>query len=90
MGTLSQIESEIAALPLNLRAEVLDFVQFVKQRHGIPRAPVAVASAADTGDSPFFQALNDAGFIGCIETDEQLSTTYKSQLDFSTKIETRP
>ena len=47
-------------------------------------------SAADTGDSPFFQALNDAGFIGCIETDEQLSTTYKSQLDFSTKIETRP
>jgi hypothetical protein len=90
MSTLSQIESEIAALPLNLRAEVLDFVQFVKQRHGLPRAPVAPASAADTGDSPFYRAMKDAGFIGCIETDEQLSTTYKNQLDFSTKTGARP
>lgn len=30
MTTLSNIESEIAALPPNLRTEVLDFVQFVK------------------------------------------------------------
>jgi hypothetical protein len=90
MSTLSQIESEFAALPLNLRAEVLDFVQFVKQRHGLPRAPASPAPAADTGDSPFFLALKDVGFIGCIETDEQLSTTYKSQLDFSSKTGNRP
>lgn len=90
MSTLNQIESEIAALPLNLRAEVLDFVQFVKQRHGLPRAPVVLASAGDTGDSPFFQALTDVGFIGCIETNDQLSITYKSQLDFSTKAGARP
>lgn len=90
MSTLNQIESEIAALPLNLRAEVLDFVQFVKQRHGLPRTAVALVSAGDTGDSPFFQALNEVGFIGCIETDEQLSTTYKSQLDFSTKAGALP
>lgn len=90
MSTLSQIESEIAALPLNLRAEVLDFVQFVKQRHGLPRTPVATVPTADTGDSPFFLALKDVGFIGCIETDEQLSTTYKSKLDFSSKTGARP
>lgn len=90
MSTLSQIESEIAALPVNLRAEVLEFVQFVKQRHSLPRTPVALATAGDTGDSPFFQALTDVGFIGCIETDEQLSTTYKSQLDFSTKTGAMP
>ncbi|MFZ2124640.1 MAG: hypothetical protein WA012_11725 [Rhodoferax sp.] len=90
MSTLNQIESEIAALPLNLRAEVLDFVQFVKQRHGLPRAPIPLVSADDKEDSPFFQALQDVGFIGCVESDEQLSTTYKSQLNFSTKAGATP
>lgn len=90
MSTLSQIEAEIAALPLNLRAEVLDFVQFVKQRHGLPRAPVTVAPTDDTADSPFFQALKDVGFVGCVETDEQLYSTCKSQLDFSSKISPNP
>lgn len=90
MSTLNQIESEIAALPLNLRAEVLDFVQFVKQRHGLPRAPVTQVAADDTGDSLFFKALTDVGFIGCIDTDEQLSSNYKNQLDFSTKAGARP
>jgi hypothetical protein len=84
MSILNRIESEIAALPPNLRAEVLDFVQFVKQRHGIPVAQ-PVGKTAGAGDSALFQALEKTGFIGCIETDEQLSTTYKNKLDFSAK-----
>ena len=35
--------------------------------------------------SPLYQALGAIGFIGCIETDDQLSTTYKERLDFSHK-----
>ena len=35
--------------------------------------------------SPLYKALEEAGFVGCIETDEQLSTTYKQKLDFSRK-----
>lgn len=89
MNILNRIESEIAALPPNLRAEVLDFVQFVKQRHGIPTAH-PVGKTSGTGDSAFFQALEKTGFIGCIETDEQLSTTYKNKLDFSAKGGTLP
>lgn len=89
MTTMSKIESEIAALPPNLRAEVLDFVQFLKRRHGLPAAPAPVAAELDTGDSAFFQALEAAGFVGCIETDEQLATTYKNRLDFSAKCGTR-
>lgn len=85
MNITSDIHSEIASLPPNLRAEVLDFVQFVKQRHGLPATSVQVAPASDERDSPLFQALQAAGFVGCIETDEQLSTTYKSKLDFSGK-----
>lgn len=90
MSTLSKIESEVASLPPHLRAEVLDFVQFVKQRHGLPSAPGAAASASDQGDSPLFLALEAAGFVGCIDTDEQLASTYKNQLDFSAKIGTQP
>ena len=86
---MSKIESEIAALPPNLRAEVLDFVQFLKQRHGLPATPAPVAAAPDTDDSALFRALEAAGFVGCIETDEQLATTYKNRLDFSAKCGTR-
>ena len=90
MSTLKMIENEIATLPLNLRAEVPDFVQFVKQRHGLPQAPAAAPAAPDSGDSPFYLALTEAGFVGCVETDAQLSTNYKSQLDFSAKAGSQP
>jgi hypothetical protein len=90
MTAISDIQSEIAALPPNLQAEVLDFVQFVKRRHGLPTMLAAVSSATESSDSALFQALDAAGFIGCIETDDQLSTTYKSRLDFSEKCGTQP
>ncbi len=90
MTTLKDIQSEIAALPPNLRAEVLDFVRFVKQRHGLPAAPAPTTAASDTGDSAFFQALEAMGFVGCIDTDEQLSSAYKNRLEFSAKCGTRP
>jgi hypothetical protein len=35
--------------------------------------------------SPLYKALEEAGFVGCIEADEQLSTTYKQKLDFARK-----
>jgi hypothetical protein len=35
--------------------------------------------------SSLYQAFDEAGLIGCIETDEQLSTTYKEKMDFSFK-----
>ncbi len=91
MNTLSQIQSELAALPANLQAEVLDFVQFVKQRRGLsPVVPEVTLATSESSDSPFFKALTDAGFVGCIDTDEQLSTRYKSQLDFSAKVGVQP
>lgn len=90
MPTLRDLQTEISALPPNLRAEVLDFVQFVKQRHGLPAAPAVNASASESGDSPLFRALDAIGIVGGIETDEQLSTTYKQKLDFSGKCGGQP
>lgn len=91
MNTLSQIQSEVAALPVHLQAEVPDFVQFVKQRRGLSRTlPQPETNAAGAGDSPLFQALTDAGFVGCIDTDEQCATHYKQRLDFSAKAGVQP
>jgi hypothetical protein len=55
------------------------------------KAPIAKVAIADSnlhsgGDSPFFQALSGAGLVGCIETNEQLSTSYKQHIDFSAKV----
>ena len=76
MNTLRQIHTEVAALPVNLQAEVLDFVQFVKQRRGLPsalpQATRATTAAPDGADSSFFRALTEAGVVGCIATDDQL------------------
>lgn len=35
--------------------------------------------------SPLYKALEEMGFVGCIDTDEQFSSTYKQKLDFSRK-----
>ncbi len=90
MNTLRQIESEMAALPASLQAEVLDFVQFVKKRHGIHCVSMGYFGSQTSVDSPFFDALTEAGFIGCIETTDQLSTHYKNKIDFSDKAGTLP
>ena len=47
----------------------------------------AQETSAENPPSPIYQAFDEAGLIGCIETDEQLSTTYKEKLDFSSKTE---
>lgn len=35
--------------------------------------------------SPLYAALENIGFIGCIEAEESLAKNYKTQLDFSHK-----
>jgi len=89
MTTPNNIQSEIAALPPHLQAEVLDFVKFVKHRHGIAKTPECNINAQGGNDSRLFQALSDAGFVGCIETNEQLSTSYKQHVEFSAKVGVR-
>jgi len=42
-------------------------------------------SGEEESVSPLYKALEKMGFVGCIDTDEQLSTTYKQELDFSRK-----
>jgi len=90
MTSKIDLQSEIASLPPNLQKEVWDFVQFVKKRHGLPSAKTEAAPTAATADSPLYQSLEEIGFVGCIESDDQLSQTYKSRMDFSNKCGEKP
>ena len=90
MTSTIDLQSEIASLPPNLQKEVCDFVQFVKKRHGLPSAKTEASPVAATADSPLYQALEEIGFVGCIESDEHLSQTYKSRMDFSNKCGGKP
>jgi hypothetical protein len=90
MTTKIDLQNEIASLPPNLQKEVWDFVQFVKKRHGLPSAQTEASPGAAPADSQLYQALEEIGFVGCIESDEQLSQTYKSRMDFSNKCGEKP
>ncbi|MDZ7758676.1 MAG: hypothetical protein U5L00_00240 [Desulfovermiculus sp.] len=90
MTSKIDLQNEIESLPPNLQKEVWDFVQFVKRRHGLPSAQTEAAPTAATVDSPLYQALEEIGFVGCLESDEQLSQTYKSRMDFSNKCGEKP
>lgn len=50
--------------------------------------PGAASDVPNASDSALYQAMTATGFIGCIDTNEQLATTYKSRLDFSAKCGT--
>lgn len=85
-----ELASEIALLPADLREEVADFVAFIKQRHlGGPanlkasRSPVAPLPA--TAPSELYLALEAAGLVGCIDTNDQAASHYKAMIDFSGK-----
>lgn len=40
--------------------------------------------------SPLFAALEDIGFVGCMEADDSLAKDYKTRLDFSPKCGNEP
>jgi hypothetical protein len=80
-----KIESEFETLPAYLQAEVLDFVQFVKQRHGLTQGTVHASVGVG-----LFEALTQSGFIGCVDSNEQLASNYKSQLNFGDTYAYKP
>jgi hypothetical protein len=84
---------------MHIETELDDiYAERLLQLQGILQKPLpqAIAIAIDTAlaqlisekndePSPLYRAFEEAGLIGCIESDEQLATTYKQKLDYSYK-----
>jgi len=91
-----EIATQLLMLPEQEQQEALDFIEFLqhKSKRGLSainqhKGATAVledkpgnqATATDEKiPSPIYQAFEQVGLIGCIETDEQLSTTYKENV----------
>lgn len=94
-----EITRRLLSLPEQEQQEALDFIEFLQTKSARKLSPIKKRKGAlpGTPDTPpptpnddqavsaIYQAFEQAGLIGCIETDEQLSTTYKEKLDFSFK-----
>ena len=96
-----EITARVLTLEEQEQQEALDFIEFLQSkavrklsgRGKYPNSSGALLRALEIqperGDekdvSSIYQLFEQAGLIGCIETDEQLSTTYKEKLDFSFK-----
>jgi hypothetical protein len=78
MSLAETIYRKSLELPADSAREVIDFIDFLKTRARLPEKTEATPLS-------LYQAFAQAGLIGCLETDEQLATTYKQKLDFSHK-----
>ena len=89
-------------LPEQAAREALDFIEFLEQRYKVAsvasNAPentnnlLSVTEEAMLNDeaiSPLYKALESIGFIGCVDADEELSSRYKEEIDFSHKCSVR-
>lgn len=70
------------ALPPDKAREVLDFIDFIKDRASVAEAQHNTGAAKP---GSLLEVFENAGLVGCLETDEPLSSTYKAQLDFAQK-----
>lgn len=68
MNLTDTIYQKIDDLPPERAQQVIDFIK--------TRSPASPAISLQS-------AFEEAGLIGCLETDEQLSTTYKDKLNFA-------
>jgi len=64
--------------------EVIDFIDFLVQRQK-KSEDTQPDQEEDDSDPPLLTYFEEAGLVGCISTDEQLSTTYKEKIDYSFK-----
>lgn len=66
--------------------QVIDFIDFLIERE---QKQSKEEPSPDEEDKPPRRSLlarfEEAGLVGCIDTDEELSTTYKEKIDYSFK-----
>ncbi|SEH05053.1 DUF2281 domain-containing protein [Candidatus Venteria ishoeyi] len=83
MSLADTIYQKSLDLPIDKATEVIDFIDFIKMR--TDSKTTIQTDAQNIKPSNLYQAFEQAGLIGCLKTDEQLSTTYKQKLNFSHK-----
>ena len=69
------ILEKIVTLNSFQKQEVLDFIDFIRSRTQVQSQPSVAPQEKST-----YQKFVESGLIGCVEVEEDLSTTYKQVL----------
>lgn len=74
MLTLEQIQQEIQDLPEEAQSLLIDFIEILKKRYPKP------TSNNQSQEKSLYEKFDEIGLIGCVSSEENLSTTYKQVL----------
>ncbi len=80
MTLAETIYQKSLTLPEEKAREVLNFIGALQQQ---PKH--TAVHIVDSQNSSLLAVFEKAGLVGCLATDEQLSTNYKTVLDYSQK-----
>lgn len=83
MTTLTQVQADIATLPPEAQQIIFDLVAVLKNRYQLPDSKKTKSSTQEAEtETPTntYQRFLDSGLIGCVESETDLSTTYKQEL----------
>jgi hypothetical protein len=74
MLTLEQIQQDIQDLPEEAQSLLIDFIEILKKRYPKP------TPKNQSQEKSLYKKFDEIGLIGCVSTEENLSTTYKQVL----------
>ena len=80
MTLAETIYQKSLTLPEEKAREVLNFIDALQQKPKHTDVHIV-----DSQNSSLLAVFEKAGLVGCLATDEQLSTNYKTVLDYSRK-----
>lgn len=76
--SVEEVSAKFLKLSAQEQQQLSDFIESLQSK-------VIQPSAQPRNSLSIYQVVEQAGLIGCIETNEQLSVNYKEKLDFSSK-----
>jgi len=74
MLTIEQIQQDIQDLPEEAQSLQIDFIEILKKRYPKP------TPKNQSQEKSLYEKFDAIGLIGCVSTEENLSTTYKQIL----------
>ncbi|MEA3642167.1 MAG: hypothetical protein VBE63_19825 [Lamprobacter sp.] len=87
MTLAETIYQKSLTLPPEKAREVLDFIDFIKDRSSVAEAENNTSAAKPRS---LLEVFEDAGLVGCLETDEQLSTSLPARFREQALHEAQP
>lgn len=91
MVNIKQIQQDINELPEEAQTLLIDFIELLKKRYSLAAKPDIKSETNLDNQASTLDILKQAGLIGCISAESDLSTNYKSVLQeaLDTKYDNR-